>query len=187
MNKKMSSAAVLFLGLTVQAQAQSFAGGLEVIGYEYLYAKSRELVFLPDTLAVFTAISEGKLVSLWGDPYLAIDDDVAFPFVQPVVKEFLDSLKFEYRKRCGEVITITSGTRPFYEQPRNAHALSIHPTGSVADVRVPPPSCIRWFKKTLNQFKQRGAISVIREYKPAGHFHIPVFDLADSKGVTATR
>jgi len=166
---------VALLSVGAKVEAQSLKSTRDSVAWEYLYAERHGLTFIPDTETVFLFIEGGVLVSLYDNPHLKIDDDVAFPYVLPTTKRFVDWFESKYRSECGTELTVTSGTRPYKEQPPNASRISAHPTGMVVDLRVPrDKECLAWFEETLRTLKSQNVIDVIQEEKPP-HYHMAVY------------
>jgi hypothetical protein len=100
---------------------------------------------------------------------------VSFPFARPEVRSFVEHFATRYHEATGERLVVTSLTRPEATQPRNAHALSVHPAGMAVDLRVPAGTSDRtWFDGALADMQRQGLIDVTREHSPP-HYHIAVY------------
>jgi LysM repeat protein len=84
-------------------------------------------------------------------------------------------LSQQYRAACGERLIVTSLLRPINNQPANAVALSVHPTGMAVDLRIPTKSkCRSWLEKTLLSLEKERVLDVTRERRPP-HYHVAVY------------
>ena len=143
----------------------------------YSTAQMRDLQFLRTTSDIYDAARVGalKLISFTDDLEL---DKTTWPFVLPNTLRFADSLAVEYRKGCGERLTVTSGARPLDKQPRNASPKSVHPTGMAVDFRRPKtPACLEWLRKALVVLEDRHVIEATEEKHPP-HLHVAVLHQA---------
>jgi hypothetical protein len=130
--------------------------------------------FLRTAADVKRLAASGALVPVSENADLALSG-VSFPFARPEVRSFAEHFAARYREATGERLVVTSLTRPEALQPRNAHALSVHPTGMAVDLRVPAGSSQRaWFEGALADMQRQGLIDVTRERTPP-HYHIAVF------------
>jgi hypothetical protein len=117
---------------------------------------------------------EGHLVPIQGGPDYEVMDWV-FPYALPVVHTFVERFAAQYVDACGEPLVVTSLTRPFSEQPRNAHQLSVHPAGMAIDLRIPQNSvCREFLESALLEKEEAGLLDITRERAPP-HYHIAVF------------
>jgi LysM repeat protein len=65
--------------------------------------------------------------------------------------------------------------RPASNQPANAVALSVHPTGMAVDLRIPAQwKCRSWLEDTLLSLEKERVLDVTRERRPA-HYHVAVY------------
>jgi hypothetical protein len=91
------------------------------------------------------------------------------------VRELLERLAAEFRAATGEQLVVTSLIRVTRWQPRNAHKLSVHPTGMAFDLHVPStPTARAWLERTLLSLEDQGVLDATRERKPR-HYHVAVF------------
>ena len=140
-------------------------------------ALDEELTFYRTPQAVLAEVEAGTLTPLTGNDDYRVAN-VSFAYAVPEVRMFVERLASQYRNACGEPLVVTSLTRPKIRQPRNAHALSVHPAGMAVDLRVSKrPSCRRWIEGTLLSLEQKELLDVTRERTPP-HYHIAVFPSA---------
>ncbi len=100
---------------------------------------------------------------------------VSFSVARPAVRTFAHRLARQYRRACGEKLTVTSLTRPASRQPANAYRRSVHRTGMALDIRRSGrPACRRWIKKTLASLEVQGVLEATRERRPP-HYHVAIF------------
>ena len=101
--------------------------------------------------------------------------DVSYPYAVEETRLFIDRLSQQYHEACGEKLTVTSLLRPVDNQPANAVALSVHPTGMAVDLRIPAKGkCRSWLEKTLLSLEKERVLDVTRERRPA-HYHVAVY------------
>ena len=100
---------------------------------------------------------------------------ISFPFARPEVELFVSRLGRQYRDACGEMLVVTSLTRPTTRQPWNASPRSVHPTGMAVDLRRSTNRyCREWLENVLLYLEGRGVIEAVRERRPP-HYHVAVF------------
>jgi hypothetical protein len=158
-----------------EANAASLRGSPAAMVEQNRVAKDHGLAFfrIPDDIR--TAVSRGELEELTGNDDYAVADFVSFPYLQPAVKLFVERLAAQYREACGQKLVVTSAVRPSSGQPRNAHALSVHPAGMAVDLRVSDrASCRDWLESALLGLEGQGVINGIREFHPP-HYHVAVY------------
>jgi hypothetical protein len=119
-----------------EANAASLRGSPAAMVEQNRVAKDHGLAFFRTPDDIRTAVSRGELEELTGNDDYAVADFVSFPYLQPAVKLFVERLAAQYREACGQKLVVTSAVRPSSGQPRNAHALSVHPAGMAVDLRV---------------------------------------------------
>lgn len=138
-------------------------------------AKENDYTFLRTPAQVREFVRKERLVPLASGPAYRVNAGVSFPYVRPELRMFMERLGRQHRDACGERPVVTSATRPLSSQPRNAHALSVHPTGMALDLRVSREGgCRAWLEKTLLSLESQGVLDVTRERTPP-HFHVAVF------------
>lgn len=141
---------------------------------QHYVAKQHKLTFLRTPAQVREFANKDRLERLWGNENYSVGK-VAFPYARSAVKLFIERLAHQYREATGEVLVVTSLTRPLTRQPRNASKLSVHPTGIAVDLRIPRSSSARrWLEKTLLSLEGTGVLDATRERRPP-HYHVAVF------------
>jgi hypothetical protein len=154
--------------------AVELRGSPESMARQHAVAVASELSFV-GTLEEMELLTEaGELVPIYGGRHYEVMDWV-FPYGIPEVRTFVERLAYEYREACGETMVVTSLTRPFSEQPRNAHQLSVHPAGMAVDLRIPEtPACRGFLDERLVEMEAAGLVDATHERSPP-HFHVAVF------------
>ncbi len=126
----------------------------------------------------------GLLVRLTGNSNYHLGD-IAYPFVRPEVKLFVERMSAQARRECGGDIYVTSSTRPMNAQPRNASPKSVHPTGMAVDFRVPKISaCKAKLERLFLELEGNRVLEATRERRPP-HYHVAIFPQQYSKYVAA--
>lgn len=137
-------------------------------------AVEHDYEFLRNQAELRELVADGQLLELRGNTNYRLAR-VSHPYAKPEVVLFVERLAAQYRAKTGSQLVITSLTRPASEQPRNAHKLSVHPTGMAIDFRIPKIGPDRaWLEATLLELEQAGVLDVTRERSPA-HYHVAVF------------
>lgn len=173
MRKRLGLIAV-FLAAAVPARAQTLKGSRASVDLMYTSARAHDLAFLQTPADLYEAARLGDL-SLLGVTKDMTLQRVAFPFVLPNTKRFVDSLAAAYHAGCGQRLVVTSGARPMDLQPRNASPLSVHPTGMAVDFHKPTGACLTWLRTNLLALEQRHVIEATEERRPP-HFHVAVLN-----------
>ena len=155
------------------SHAQSLRGSGASVERMYRYALRDGLEFYETSTGVKRAIARGDLVALDGGRDYTLHR-VAFPYVLPSTKSFVERFADQYERGCGEELVVTSGVRPESRQPRNSSARSVHPTGMAVDLRKPRGKCLAWLRRTLLDLEGEGVLEATEERRPA-HFHVAVF------------
>ncbi|MDB4949393.1 MAG: hypothetical protein JWM27_2042 [Gemmatimonadetes bacterium] len=138
-------------------------------------AKENELTFLRTPAQVQEFVAAGKLVPLPGSADYQVAKGTGWPYARPETRNFVERLAPQYHAACGTPMVVTSATRPLDRQPKNAHKLSVHPTGMAVDLRVPKQArCLGWLETKLLAMETAGELDATHEIHPA-HFHIAVF------------
>ncbi len=175
-----------FLGVVggvADAGAQSLRGGDASMEEQYRRAIEYEYSFMTDPAHVLRLVNLNLLVPLEGNSDYQIDDEVSFPYARPEVRTFIERLSRQYRAACGEVLVVTSLTRPRSHQPGNASKKSVHPTGMAVDLRRSnTPACRRWIQRVLLQLERSGTVQATHERRPP-HYHIAVYTKAYARYV----
>jgi hypothetical protein len=120
-------------------------------------------------------VESGELVRLHGNEDYGFRQGVRSVVGRPEMEVFIERLARDYRAACGERLIVTSLTRPTTRQPRNAHRLSVHPTGMAVDLRVSQSAaCRSWLEDRLMTMEADGLLDGIRERNPP-HYHVALF------------
>lgn len=120
-------------------------------------------------------VAAGTLVPLAGNADYALREGMTSGVARPEMRLFIERLAAQYHAATGERLVVTSLTRPQARQPRNAHALSVHPTGMAVDLRVSRRAQSRqWLESTLLSLERQGLLDVTREKWPP-HYHVALF------------
>ena len=143
---------------------------------QYQRALQYDYTFIKDAAEVRHFVNNLKLlVPVRGNSDYQLDDDVSFPYARPEVLTFIERLSRQYRAACGEVLVVTSLTRPKSYRPSNSSRLSVHPTGMAVDLRRSnTPACRTWIQRVLLQLEGSGIIQATHERRPP-HYHIAVY------------
>ncbi|CAN5746541.1 hypothetical protein BH23GEM10_BH23GEM10_12500 [soil metagenome] len=170
----IATAGVALIAGATSADAQSLRGSPQAMQKQHTIALQHDYTFLRTSTQVRQFVDAGYLVKLPGNA----DYDLAavsYPYGRPALKLFVERLASQYRSACGEKLVVTSLTRPVQNQPRNASALSVHPTGMAVDLRVSRnAACRRWIESTLLSLEKQGVLNAIRENYPP-HYHVALF------------
>jgi LysM repeat protein len=182
MGKTITAFGLCFLAVLAPVEAQSLRGSRASMQRQNAVARHQDFTFLRTTADVRRFVDNGLLVPLRGNSTYEVDA-VSFPYARTAVKLFVERLSGQYHSACGEKLVVTSLTRPLSRQPRNAHELSVHPTGMAVDFRVSRrASCRRWLETTLKQLEGQRLVEATKERRPA-HYHVAIFPGAYSRHV----
>jgi LysM repeat protein len=177
--------AVLLLAAN-QAQAQNLRGSRASVRNQHQLAQTYGFSFIKTASEVAPKVESGELLRVTPGQNLELHD-VSFPYAVAETSLFLDRLSQQYHNACGEKLTVTSLLRPINNQPANAVALSVHPTGMAVDLRIPRTSkCRSWLEETLLSLEKERVLDVTRERRPA-HYHIAVYAEAYETRVAALK
>lgn len=156
-------------------EAQSLQGGLASMEEQYRRALEYDYTFIEDPAEVRNFVNLKLLVPVNGNGDYQLDDEVSFPYARPEVLTFIERLSRQYRAACGEVLVVTSLTRPKSYRPRNSSKLSVHPTGMAVDLRRSnTPACRTWIQRVLLHLERSGTIQATHERRPP-HYHVAVY------------
>ena len=156
------------------AEAAGLGGSLASMRLQHTVAEKSDFTFLKTAAQVRELVREHLLVSVDSGANLTLSH-VSFPYARADVKLFVDRIAAQYRAFTGEPLVVTSLTRPLATQPKNAHPLSVHPTGMAVDFRIPSSAVARqWLEGKLLSLEGKGVLDVTRERNPA-HYHVAVF------------
>ncbi len=158
------------------AEAQSLHGGMVSMQEQHQRALDYDYTFLTDPAHVRHFVKLGLLVPLNGNRDYELDDEVSFPYARPEVRTFIERLSRQYRAACGEVLVVTSLTRPKTLRLRNSSKQwSVHPTGMAVDLRRSnTPACRTWIQDVLLHLEDLGSVQATHERRPP-HYHIAVY------------
>ena len=171
----------LLVGLSVclapskgPVEGQALRGSEASVNRAYVHAEAHDFTFLRTDAHLRRFVDAGRLVRLRSSRDFVLHD-VSFPYGRPEVRLFVERLGGQHRRACGEKLVVTSLTRPLSKQPRNASALSVHPTGMAVDFRTSLNSvCRYWLESTLLYLEATGVLEATREREPS-HYHVAVF------------
>lgn len=166
--------ALFALALVSPATAQSLRGSPASMRLQNRVAKEHDYTFLRTAADVRRFIDLGLLVRFRGNRDYEIAR-VSHPYGRPALLTFVERLANQYRSACREQLVVTSLTRPRAGQPRNAHRLSVHPTGMAVDLRASrKTSCRRWLDRVLLSLEKQGVLEATEERSPP-HYHVALF------------
>lgn len=155
--------------------AQSLSGGRRVMQEQFAKGEEYDYTPLKNPAHVQRFVELGLLVPLAGNANYHIDDEVSFSYARPEVKLLVERLSRQYRSACGEVLVVTSLTRPLNRQPSNSSPYSVHPRGMAVDLRRSNSrACRGWLEDVLLHLERSGTLDVTRERRPP-HYHIAVY------------
>ena len=173
----VTASVALLQAMPAMAAAQSLRGSQGSIDRMYRQARTERLSFFETPASVRRQVAAGRLVRLVPGEGFTVHR-VAYPFVRPATRTFVQRLGAQYRAACGERLVVTSAVRPATRQPANSAARSVHPTGMAVDLRKPKdPRCLRWLRTVLLDLERADLIEATEEYAPP-HFHVAVFPTA---------
>jgi len=177
-------AALLVFACAHAAGAQSLRGSKASINRMYHHARAERLHFYETSRGVRQAVDAGRLVRLVPDSNFTLHD-VAYPYVKPATRTFVERLGAQYREACGHVLEVTSAVRPATRQPPNSTARSVHPTGMAVDLhKSAHRPCLQWLRESLLELEGAGLIEVTEEFAPP-HFHVAVYQTPYRRYVAA--
>jgi len=167
-------AAALCLATADTGIAQSLRGSPGTVDRQNFAAQEHDFTFLDDGDHVHRFVEAGYLVPVRSSSDFRVKR-ISYPYARPEVKLFLSRLGRQYRAACGEDLVVTSLTRPWSRQPRNASPRSVHPTGMAVDLRRSSNRrCREWLEGVLLHLEGRGVVEAVRERRPP-HYHVAVF------------
>jgi uncharacterized protein DUF5715 len=156
------------------ASAGGLGGSLASMRRQYQIARQNDFTFLRTPAQVQEFVQEERLEPVESNDVLLVNK-VSFPYARPAIAQFIERLAGQYYAAVGDRLVVTSLTRPTSRQPRNAHKLSVHPTGMAVDFRIPADASARkWLESTLLELEASGVLDATRERNPA-HYHVAVF------------
>lgn len=173
---------VVLLGLTGAgsdaAVRVTLKGSPASMQRQHHVARQADYEFVAGTEELGKLVASGSLVELRGNRDYHVKRSVSYPFARPEMRLFIERLAEQYHEGTGERLVVTSLMRPQSRQPRNAHELSVHPTGIAVDLRVSRRRASRqWIESVLLKLERRGLLDVTRERWPP-HYHVALFPKA---------
>ena len=170
----LAGAGLCATALASPCVGQSLRGSQSSVNRMYYQARAERLSFYETTRGVRSAVSRGQLVELVPNGNLRLHK-VAYPYVRPMTRTFVQRLADQYRDACGEPLEITSAVRPATRQPANSVARSVHPTGMAVDLhKSDDAGCLEWLRSTLRELESQGVLEATEEFSPP-HFHVAVY------------
>lgn len=148
-------------------------GSKAAVDRAYQAAVEEGLEFAPSRQAIERGAAEGAYVRLPQSTASFRLRGVAVPYVRPETHAFLAAFAPEYRRACGEPLTVTSAMRPTSVHLANSVEKTVHPTGMALDLRAPRNGCIGWMRTALISYERQGVVEATEEHHPA-HFHVAV-------------
>lgn len=168
------------------ASAQSLRGSAASLDRQNIQARHHDFTYVRDRKQLQRFVRAGLLVPVPGNRYYRLKA-VSFPVARPEVKLFVERLSRQFHRACGQPLIVTSLTRPIRNQPRNASARSVHPTGMAVDLRRPNNrTCRNWLENTLLYLEEQKVLEATRERRPP-HYHIAIFPRAYATYVDRVR
>jgi hypothetical protein len=163
------------LALSTRAHAMEGLRGSEAsMIRQHAVAVQESYAFTRTPADVQRMAGDGELVPVIADGDFTLAG-VSFAVARPEVRAFVMRFARDYHDSTGATLTVTSLTRPYVLQPRNAHKLSVHPAGMAIDFRVPATGAERdYLERSLLGLEKAGMLDVTRERVPA-HYHVAVF------------
>jgi hypothetical protein len=146
-------------------------GSKAAVERAYREAQDEGLDFAASRGDVLRGAEAGEYVSLHDGAWRL--RGVTMPYARPETRAFLSAFAPEYRRACGEPLTVTSAMRPTSVRLRNSVAHTVHPTGIAVDLRAPRSGCRRWMRAALLGYERQGVVEATEERRPA-HFHVAV-------------
>lgn len=183
-------AALASAGILAPAGGQSLRGSKSSLVKQNAAAHKHDFTYLKTGSAVREFARKGLLVQFSDNEDFRLAS-VSYPYGRPELRLFIERLAGQYRKACGERLVVTSLTRPWSGQPRNASNKSVHPTGMAADLRRSwDEDCRDFMEKTLLALERRGVLEATRESFPP-HYHVTLFPTSyrrylEARGVRVT-
>lgn len=160
---------------TPEGPPVSLRGSPAAMQQQHEVALQHGLSFFRTQEEIREAVARGELVELHGSDVYEVAGFVDLPYLHPAARLFVTRTAAQYHEACGQPLVVTSGVRAAERQPRNAHALSVHPAGIAVDLRVSTEAqCREWLEAKLLTLEEEGVVNGIREFRPP-HYHVAVF------------
>ncbi|MFW6088147.1 MAG: DUF5715 family protein [Gemmatimonadota bacterium] len=170
----LASCLVMSVMVAPSVAAQSLRGSPATVERQNLVALQHDFTFLRDAAHVRRFVDAGYLLPIASNRDYSVKR-ISFPYARPEVALFLSRLGRQYRDACGEMLVVTSLTRPTTRQPWNASPRSVHPTGMAVDLRRSTNRyCRQWLESVLLHLEGEGVVEAVRENRPP-HYHVAVF------------
>jgi hypothetical protein len=158
-----------------RAGSATLRGSRAAVDNAYHRAKRDGLPFARSRREIERRAREGDYVALSRSSRAYRLRGVTVPYVRPATRAFVASFGADYRRSCGEPLTVTSAMRPTSMHLANSVQKTVHPTGMAVDLRAPRGGRCRAFMRTaLLGLERRGVVNATEERHPA-HFHVVVF------------
>jgi len=172
----LTGTALILLSVpAAQAVPVELRGSLGSMERQHQVAVQSELSFARTFEDIERMLDTGELVRLTGNEHYMLREGLRTDAARPEVRLFVERLAEEYFEATGEKLVVTSLTRPSGNQPRNAHRLSVHPTGMAFDLRISQKAASRqWIEKHLLGKEAKGLLDITRERFPP-HYHVALF------------
>lgn len=168
------TALVAYIASPSGASAAGLRGSPSSMRVQHQVAVEEDLTFMANAAQVRTLVESGGLEVVEGNADFSLSG-VSFPYARPETKLFIERIAAQHRRETGEMLVVTSITRPSALQPGNAHELSVHPAGMAVDFRVPASAASRaWLERALMDLENAKVLDVTRERNPP-HYHVAVF------------
>jgi hypothetical protein len=165
---------VLAAAVPFTAEAGTLRGSPSSMKQQHEIAVEEDLTFTKKPAQIENLVDSGNLVKVDANADFAMSR-VSFPYARPEVLLFIQRLAAQYHADNNAKLVVTSLMRPTAFQPRNAHKLSVHPTGMAVDFRVPATAKQRaWLENALLGLENARVLDVTREKHPP-HYHVAVF------------
>jgi hypothetical protein len=156
------------------SDARGLRGSRASMRRQHAVAERNDFTFLRTVADVLEFVRTNRLEPLFTSSTVLVNDAM-FPYARPQVVLFIQRLAEQYHEATGYRLVVTSLTRPYSRQPRNASPLSVHPAGMAVDLHVPGSKSARmWLEYTLLSLESKGLIDATREHYPS-HYHVAVF------------
>jgi hypothetical protein len=171
-------AALLVAGATGRtAEASDLHGSRDSMEKQHSVAVELDYSFALTASQVEEVVASGVLEPVTPNADFEMSG-VSFPYAQHEVRQFIERLAAEYHAASGDLLVVTSLTRPVSQQPSNASPLSVHPAGMAVDLRIPSNRAARsWLSQRLLELEEELVLDVTLERKPA-HLHVAVYPAA---------
>ena len=162
-------------GRAAARRGASLRGSKAAVDGAYRRARRDGLPFARSRREIERGAREGEYVRLARSTSAYRLRGVAVPYVRAETRAFVASFGADYRRSCGEPLTVTSAMRPTSMHLANSVQKTVHPTGMAVDLRAPRRSaCRNWMRSSLLGLERQGVLNATEERRPA-HFHVVVF------------